>query len=212
MQARKDSELGFSNQAQTSGQTIGPIHDVMDDLWDANLPIAPKLEVTASLFEEMPSYSFFTFLCTHYEEFAEEDLKKFWSWIRKLLTSEDRAYLNAAGYSLWCDFFEDGRRVERAWMEVTQEGLPSSAIRCVLEHSGPVPYPMKKDLYARLIADQAWHLPIFRSLLHSAHDVFGQIDKKDARKVLAQLDLPSDTQYLRELRSKIHPWWAVWKI
>ncbi|MGB0952765.1 MAG: hypothetical protein ACPG31_06050 [Planctomycetota bacterium] len=181
----------------------------MDDLWDGNLPTARKLEVTASLFEEMPSYSYFTFLGTHYGVFSDADLENFWSWMRKLLASEDRAFLNAAGYSLWCDFFEDARRVERAWAEVTREGLPPSALRCVLDHSGPVPYPLKKRLYGVLITDKAWHLPIFRSLLHSAHDAFGQIDKKDARKLLAQLDLPNDTQYLKELRSKINPWWAL---
>lgn len=211
MQARKDSEAGHSNQTPTLEQVPDAIHDVMDEVWNSDLATARKLETTTSLFEEMPCYSYFFFIGMHFEYLSEEDLKNFWSWMRKLLASEDRAYLNAAGYFLWCDFFEDGERVERAWMEVTQEGLLSSAIRCVLDHSGPVPYPMKKDLYARLIADQAWHLPIFRSLLHSAHDVFGQLDKKDARKVLAQLELPSDTQYLRELRSKIHPWWAVWK-
>jgi len=66
-----------------------------------------------------------------------------------------------------------------------------------------VPYGLKASLYERLLPDLQWHVAIFTSLLGSAVDVFGKVDKKEARRVLSQLRLPADFEGIHELRSKL---------
>ena len=46
-------------------------------------------------------------------------------------------------------------------------------------------------------------LAIFRSLLGSAFDVYGDVDRDVARRVLARLDLPKSTNDLTELKRKL---------
>jgi hypothetical protein len=66
-----------------------------------------------------------------------------------------------------------------------------------------VPFSRKAPLYERLAADKRWHPFIFRSLLHSAFDVYGDLDKKAARRLLAQLSLARETAGLDELKQKL---------
>lgn len=76
-------------------------------------------------------------------------------------------------------------------------------LRAVLPISGPVPYALKAPLYERLIADVAWHGAIFESLFGSAFDVFGNLNKNAARRLLARLQLPAGLAHVEALRAKL---------
>ncbi|GGX45910.1 hypothetical protein [Streptomyces noursei] len=47
----------------------------------------------------------------------------------------------------------------------------------------------------------ALHGPLFKGLLTSYHDVYGELDPTAALALLARLQLPADTPQLAELRS-----------
>lgn len=131
-------------------------------------------------------------------------LELFWDEYRKLISDADDRLAEPIAYSLWCDYFENPDTVEEAWGQMVQPGaLTDRALQRLLEAAGPVPFRLKQALYDELIADERWHPGIFRSLLHSTIDVFGDVDAVAARDLLACLSLSEDTPGLRELRDKL---------
>jgi hypothetical protein len=107
-------------------------------------------------------------------------------------------------YSLWVDYYEDRSTVEEAWRETTRlDGDWERRLERVLIASGPVPYSLKAPVYQRLIDQRRWHPFIFRSLLHSAYDVYGHLDIAAARQLLGHLKLPPDTEHLDDLSAKL---------
>ncbi|MEV0174534.1 hypothetical protein AB0I00_25850 [Streptomyces sp. NPDC050803] len=114
-------------------------------------------------------------------------------------------------YSLWVDWFEDRDTAETAFAEVlgrdishlltgTSETLLRRAAR-VLECSGPVPWPTKEPAYAVAARVPGLHPALFKGLLSSYHDVYGDLEPPAALALLTQLDLPPDTLHLPELRT-----------
>lgn len=85
----------------------------------------------------------------------------------------------------------------------TKEPASDLLLQRVLIHSGPVPYDLKRELYERLLPDEKWHYYIYRSLLHSAFDMYGKIHRKDAGQVLEQLELADDLEHLGKLQDKL---------
>jgi hypothetical protein len=74
----------------------------------------------------------------------------------------------------------------------------------LLEYAGPVPFDLKAPLYNRLIKDKANHPAIFKSLLYSAQDVYGKIDKPRAQALLKKLKTIDTTSHeYKLLRDKI---------
>src|SRR5215218_9181989 len=82
--------------------------------------------------------------------------------------------------------------------ELSEQGLER-----VLDSAGPVPFRLKVSLYEQLAADQSWHLPIFRSLLHSGFDYYGDLDVAATRDLLPRLDIPSGTPGLDDLKRRL---------
>ena len=76
-------------------------------------------------------------------------------------------------------------------MLVTDDAPPRLLER-VLIASGPVPFRLKTRLYAKLINDEHWHYFIYRSLLHSTFDIYGEIEQREVIKLLAELKLPPE--------------------
>ncbi len=93
----------------------------------------------------------------------------------------------AARYSLWVDFFEAPERATflfpRLWAIVQTD----AARAALLEDSGPVPWPVKRDLYAAALAVPALHDGVARGLVRSIYDVFGSIDVVEARALWRRL-------------------------
>ncbi|MEL6615995.1 MAG: hypothetical protein AAFQ43_09675 [Bacteroidota bacterium] len=117
--------------------------------------------------------------------------RAFWDEVRALLSQQDDRLARPVEYMLWCDVFEEPERVEAAWTELTDGDPPPRLLERVLPNTGPVPYALKKPLYDRLLSDPGWHPLIYRSLLHSAFDVYGKVDVDQALSLLDHLDLPS---------------------
>ncbi|MDG4864706.1 hypothetical protein P8605_41820 [Streptomyces sp. T-3] len=60
---------------------------------------------------------------------------------------------------------------------------------------------MKQDPYDIAAGLPALHEPLFKGLLTSCHDIYGNLEPAPALALLARLQLPPDTRHLAELRS-----------
>jgi len=73
----------------------------------------------------------------------------------------------------------------------------------LLELAGPVPFDLKETQYNSLLVDKTSHEFILNSLLYSAYDVYGKIDKKKALNLLAKLKVDTGTENYRSLKEKL---------
>ncbi|MFI0975540.1 hypothetical protein ACH4SP_00770 [Streptomyces sp. NPDC021093] len=117
----------------------------------------------------------------------------------------------AVTYSLWVDWFEDGKTSTAAFEEVIGRDAgrltadaPATLLRRagrVLECSGPVPWEAKLPVFRAATRVPSLHLPLFKGLLTGYHDVYGQLLPDAALALLGELDLPADTEHAAELRT-----------
>ncbi|WP_159478867.1 hypothetical protein OG879_04845 [Streptomyces caniferus] len=131
-----------------------------------------------------------------------------WDGYRRRLEA-DRD-VEAITYSLWVDWFEDRSTAATAFAEVLGNDIDRVVAdrsdpllrraRRVLECSGPVPWPVKEPAYRTALRLPALHSPLFHGLRASYHDIYGDLEPAAALALLDQLDLPTNTQHLAELR------------
>ncbi|WP_331766222.1 hypothetical protein [Embleya sp. NBC_00896] len=117
----------------------------------------------------------------------------------------------AVTYSLWVDWFEDRSTAATAFAEVLGRDIDqltkasSDALlrraRRVLECSGPVPWPAKQATYAVAARLPVLRAALFKGLLTSYHDIYGSLEPDTALALIAELDLPADTEHLAALRT-----------
>lgn len=140
-------------------------------------------------------------------------VQAFWDACR--LRLEAVAEPEALLYSLWVDWFEDRDTAATAFAEVLGNDLASlpaqedpagpargpllRRARRVLEASGPVPWPVKQPAYRTAAGIPDLHPALFRGLLGSYHDIYGDLEPEPAAALLKQLDLPAGTEHLTEL-------------
>lgn len=179
------------------------IYNLADSIWDQLGNVEDKLKVTFEIYLEAPNYSFIFQIAVHqYADMSKQEKDIFWHQCIGFLSSEDSGLSAPVEYSLWCDFFEDPAEVNDVWNRLFNGNRNRLFIGRILDSSGPVPYSLKEKLYLELISDPQWHVHIYRSLLHSSFDYFGQTDKKKARNILKQLEV-SDQEHLRLLVEKL---------
>ncbi|THA82291.1 hypothetical protein E6U81_20895 [Streptomyces sp. A0592] len=112
--------------------------------------------------------------------------------------------------SLWLDWFEDPRTAAPAFAAVLGSdrhlllpGVPEPLVRRarrVLEHSGPVGWDVKAQTCRAAARVPALHHAVFRAVLRSYHDLYGDLDPGQGLALLDGLDLPPDTEHLAALR------------
>jgi hypothetical protein len=178
-------------------------YDLVDLLRKTDEPWPDRLELFFQLYRKMPSYGLLMYIkVEHFFEWNANARELFWNEYRQLLSAEHDELADPVGYSLWADYFEDPRTVEEAWRQLARSAdLSERGLERLLTLSGPVPFGLKAKLYDEVLPHRRWHPFIFRSLLGSAFDYFGQIDHEAARRVLEGLALPESTEGLRELRA-----------
>lgn len=131
-----------------------------------------------------------------------------WDGYRQRLEADREA--EAATYSLWVDWFEDQATSATAFAEVLGNDIDrvvaerSEALlrraRRVLECSGPVRWTVKELTYRTAMRLPDLHSAVFRGLLASFHDVYGDLEPAAALALLDRLDLPTNSRHLAELR------------
>ena len=165
-----------------------------------------KISLGFELFETFPSY--YHFLTPFYygisnKEIVDPNEKQIiWRHFMKYLASETH-YADPVGYVLWVEFFEDHMTVRDTWQGLVNNYSDKKALLRLLEQAGPVPFDLKEIQYDRLIVDKENHELIFNSLLYSAYDVYGQIDKNKALEILAKLKIDTKTEKYKLLIEKL---------
>ena len=177
-------------------------HEISEIIWDETGDTLAKLELAFRFYEAMPCFGYLMYFSMNYSKFSRESKDYFWSQYKKYLSGDDTLAAPVA-YSLWCDFFEDPGTVQEAWDNLTSDFSNAALFRRVLVASGPVPFPLKENLYQKLLPQEMWHPAIFRSLLHSQFDVYGSMDQKSGLAILKQLKLPGDTKNLSLLKDAL---------
>jgi hypothetical protein len=209
---RRECELARADAARPDyGRDLGEHavklelpHELEQYIWDEGLGGWPeRIALCFAVYDDMPAYGHLMYATHRYPEFGPEDREGWWSAVRARLTGPDAALRRPLQYALWCDFFEDPDTVEEAWAALAGPGAAPALLRAVLPVSGPVPYALKGLVYERLLGHAAWHEAIFESLLRSAFDVYGDVDKEAARHTLSRLQLPAGLAYVEDLRVKL---------
>ncbi|MEU8762841.1 hypothetical protein [Streptomyces sp. NPDC048659] len=130
-----------------------------------------------------------------------------WDGYRRRLEADRDA--EAVTYSLWVDWFEDPATSATAFAEVLGDDIDQVAARTqsglrracrVLECSGPVNWTVKEPAYRAAVRLPALHPAVFRALLTSFHDLYGDLEPAAALTLLDRLTLPTGTRHLAELR------------
>ena len=202
--ARRDAEReDFGHGSLGNDDSSLTPHEVSDELWDLNASVRDKLELFFEIYDEMPASGLLMYVSHHYPAWPSSVKRQFWDGVRTRFGGADRALARPLAYYLWCDWFEHGDFTREAWEALTTVDTPRVALQEVLIASGPVPWSMKTELYERLISDQRWHYYIYRSLLHSAFDIFGKIDHEEASAWLSRLAIPDSTDHLSELAARL---------
>lgn len=181
------------------------ITEVAEHLLDSKIDSKEKITLFFELYNVCPSFSLLmTLKCFYWSNLFESGKKEFWRNVISIFNSDKEYLTKPIEYSLWCDFFEDPNTVDEAWNNLVTRDASDEVLKIVLDTSGPVPFHLKKSLYYRLIGSSYWHIHIFKSLLHSEFDVYGNIDKRESLKILNKLSIPKNTEHLGLLRAHLY--------
>jgi hypothetical protein len=176
-------------------------HELASEIWESGDDAAvDRVALSFELYRAMPCYASMIYVRMNRGTWDEDAHRLFWDECRTLVDDEDDHLADPVTYSLWCDWFEDPETVEEAWSEIARpKELSERGLERLLDCAGPVPFELKAPLYNQLAQDPRWHVPVFRSLLYSGFDYYGQIDIDAARELLRRLDVPADTEGLGDL-------------
>lgn len=183
-----------------SGRESVPLPDFVYSVadWicdDMGLPPVDRIALLAAVYERMPCFALLIIGPTRCAGDCPQAMALWKARVRGLLSGEDDALADPVAYWLWCGPFEDTEEVAESWWRtLTNSDPPARLVERLLEHSGPVSYPLKAELYQRLLSEERWHPLIFKSLCFSRQDYYGQIDIDDAHRVFRRLRLPSETE------------------
>lgn len=177
-------------------------HEISTLIWEGASDPCTKLELVFRFYESMPCYAYLLFVKLNENQLISEARERMWALYRKYLAG-DTLLADCAQYSLWCDFFEDPETVTEAWNALKQGFASELLLRRVLFCAGPVPFAWKESVYLQLLSDRAWHEVIFKSLLASRFDAYGNIDPDRAGEILKKLELPLDTSGFAQLRDAL---------
>ncbi|MFG2834255.1 hypothetical protein ACGFYE_04565 [Streptomyces zaomyceticus] len=184
-------------------------HSWAGDVFAEDLDPADQVRLAFGLLDLLDEY-WVTCEIRFANEGAEGPLPadELWDGYRQRLEADRDA--EAVTYSLWVDWFEDHETSATAFAEVLGHDIDRVVVerseallrraRRVLECSGPVRWTVKEPSYRTAMRLPTLHAAVFRGVLASFHDVYGDLEPAAALSLLGRLDLPTDTQHLAELR------------
>ncbi|WP_346356095.1 hypothetical protein [Azotosporobacter soli] len=180
-----------------SGCVNSPVpYKISDLIWAEEKTVRSKLDAIFAIYEELPAYALLAGIAEHWKELGASERNSVWARFRGYLYSDEESVSRPVEYTLWCDYFENPKRVAEAWLQMLTPPRSLKQVEKLLFVSGPVPYWLKKTLYEEIIQEDNYHEAIFTSLLGSRFDILGDIDKADAGAILHRLTLePSPPQF-----------------
>lgn len=111
-------------------------------------------------------------------------LASYWDQVRALLDEEDDRFAAPVARHVRAHHFVAGGEVSaQAWAEVTRGiGRARHRLRRVLDASGPVPWAMKRDLFARLADDPMLRHLVADAVAAAREDPRCDIDELEVRR------------------------------
>lgn len=191
---------------QLSSETWDLFNEISDKIWYSKMSNAQKILLGFQLYETFPSY--YHYLVPFYRVIVNKEIvdlnekEIIWTHFMKYLASENY-YADPVAYVLWVEFFEDKNTVIETWQGLINNYSDRKSLLRLLEMAGPVPFDLKETVYYSLLADKTNHEFIFNSLLYSAYDIYGQIDKLKALDILGRLQVHTKTKNYKLLKAKL---------
>ncbi|MEQ9090684.1 MAG: hypothetical protein RIE52_06310 [Balneola sp.] len=181
------------------------ITDIIQSIFEAKSNHNNSIKLLFDFYKVCPSFTVIDDIYVNYwRELFNFEKEEFWENIIEILNSKKDYPKEPIIYALWCDFFEDPRTVNQSWNALVTNETTDEVLKIVLVNSGPVPFNLKKELYYRLLGSDYWHKYIFKSLLHSQFDVYGDIDTQESLKILGKLNISKETEHLDLLMEKLN--------
>ncbi|TXS46960.1 hypothetical protein [Streptomyces sp. t39] len=183
-------------------------HSWAADVFAEDVEPAEQLRLAFGLLDLLEEY-WVTYEIRIADDSAEGPLPAdvLWGGYRRRLEAERD--VEAVTYSLWVDWFEDHTTSDTAFAEVLGSDIDRVVAdrseplirraRRVLECSGPVRWAVKEPAYRTATRVPALHCAVFRGILASFHDLYGDLEPAAALALLDQLDLPTNTRHRAEL-------------
>lgn len=202
------------------GKSVDEIKELSDEYWDIMddvsnriwnlevLNLQEKVILGFDFYHELPNYYHCLIPVYHVvRDTAGKDpavLKIIWDKIAYYIGREEKFYVDTMSYILWVEFFENQQTVRVAWYGILQSPyLTMQGKINILDCCGPVPYDVKEKLYKDLLKFSDFHINIMRSLLFSATDIYGDIDKMKAKILLEKLKVDSNDEMYNTLCEKL---------
>lgn len=176
---------------------------IEDIVWDSNIPNREKIDLSFSIYDDIPEYGLMQSIAYHFQQFSHSDRIYVLDKIKKRLEENNPILARPIAYALAVDFFEYNLTVEEVWTTLTSGDVSSTVIQTILNNSGPVPWNLKLRLYGQLLSNDQWHPYILRSLRVSTFELLGDIDPRSALQVLHQLKLTENTSDITEIEQKL---------
>lgn len=203
--------LGLADNNDFVTETAYKINDILaeDDPAAFVDPTPSQLPIILEIYQDIPDYALLAVCYMHYvsRQYSEAAAALLWANLRDFLSSEDEALAGPAEYLLWIDFFENRSTAPEAWRRMLAEPRNDLLVSRILGNSGPVPCPLKFELYEELLPDPNWHSDIFESLFASEFDVHGQLntpaERQRARDILNTLKIEREEERYKMLSESL---------
>lgn len=207
----KVADITASLMTTGSGILKGQFWDLNDELCEGILserwePLT-DLEKFQRLFEVVelwPCYSTASFLFRLHMIGVDAMAEAFlWRQMVLILEQGNKLHQEAIEYVLWVDFFEDQSTSSKAWNGVMTATSNKKARERLLVNSGPVPYSAKRTHYLELLKNSNDHEILAECLARSVQDHFGDIDRTEAKVMLAKLHVEPENEFMSYLRKTL---------
>lgn len=194
------------NEASKEWELITDICEgVRENKWRSR-STEQRIDAMLSIIDAFPHYTSSSHLFqifSHDGDLTDEAKEKLWDGIIRYLSDKNTNVREPIEYVLWVDFFEDQSTCQEAWTELTARACEPVVLDRLLIIGGPVPYALKRPIYESYSKVPSKHAVLAQSLAHSINDVFGKIDKADARRYLDILKLPNQDEYYNYLLERM---------
>jgi hypothetical protein len=176
------------------------IHEVIDRaLTDPGLEPDERLRLGFGMLDHFDDYAVAMYLAWEFTGVSAphaHQLDLLWIFCREVLERESE--LEAVGYWLWVDWFEDPVTSSSTFREMVvgasgltlESGLDQPVRRRidrVLRLSGPVPWETKQPVFEAAVRDPHLHDALRVAISAAKQDVYGQLNISAAARLLSQI-------------------------
>jgi hypothetical protein len=194
LESAKKSDFRFVDDLiEVNGEIVVTEHfelQLFKFIWEKKaLTKLERLNLIFEFFEDFPFWLLVSAIQDTYLELDYTERECIYEWLEKQIL-RGGIYLERVEMALGDGLLDESYVSAELWSFLIREDTSPQVLKFVLPISGAIPYPLKKELYSRLIRDKTWHPYILESLVSSLV-WYGGLNKEDAKKVYSQLDIPA---------------------